>query len=232
MTLLTNSLGYLLDLLYPRVCVICMNALVRGEEHVCLSCFNTLPRTNYHVLDKHDLEQRFWGIVPVERVCSFFYFQNEGVRTLIHEVKYRGGKSCAAYLGRCYATELLGSSYLQGIDFLIPVPLHKRRKKERGYNQSFCIAQGISEITAIPVAEDVIARVVYNKTQTRMTKEGRWENVQSIFRLIAPEKIRDKHILLIDDVLTTGATLIECARELQKEPSVKVSVLTLAVVRT
>lgn len=231
-TLLVSLSGYFLDFLYPRVCIICLKALVRGEEHICLSCLNGLPRTNYHKTDKHDLEQRFWGIVPVERVCSFFYFQNEGVRMLIHEIKYRGGKSCAARMGSCFASELKESAFLDDIDFLLPVPLHKKRMKERGYNQSSWIARGISEVTAIPVAEDILERVVYNTTQTKIPKEQRWDNVQSIFSLVNKEKIKDKHIVLIDDVLTTGATLIECAKELQKEPSVKVSILTLAVVRT
>lgn len=226
-----NYFGYLMDIFYPRVCIICLNALVRGEEHVCISCLNKLPRTNYHISEKHDLEQRFWGIVPIERVCSFFYFQNEGVRILIHEIKYRGGKCCAAYIARCYAAEIDESGFFDGVDYLIPVPLHKKRMKERGFNQSSWIAKGISEVTSVEVAEDVIERIVYNQTQTKITREHRWENVQSIFNLVNKEKIKDKHILLIDDVLTTGATLIECAKELQKEPSVRVSILTLAFVR-
>lgn len=231
-SIIRNTFGYLADVFYPRVCIICLNALVRDEEYICISCLNTLPRTNYHISGKHDLEQRFWGIVPIERVCSFFYFQNEGVRMLIHEIKYRGGKSCAAYIAGCYAAEMMENGFFDDVDLLIPVPLHKRRMKERGYNQSSWIAKGIHEVTSVAIAEDVVERVVYNKTQTKVTKEYRWENVQSIFSLVNKEKIKDKHILLIDDVLTTGATLIECAKELQKEPSVRVSVLTLAAVRT
>ncbi|MGL5786174.1 MAG: ComF family protein [Bacteroidales bacterium] len=223
---------YTLDIIYPRICIICLNALVRGESHICISCLNNLPRTNYHILNKHDLEQRFWGIIPVENVCSFFYFQHEGVRAMIHEIKYRGGESLAVYTGSLYAKELAESGYLNQIDIIIPVPLHSKRLKERGYNQSLRIAEGLSLVCEKPVAEDILIRKIYNPTQTKVSREQRWENVNSIFKLINKDKIKDKHILLVDDVLTTGATLIECAKELQKEPSVKISILTLACVRS
>lgn len=221
-----------LDIIYPRICIICLNALVRGESHVCIACLNDLPRTNYHIHTEHDLEQRFWGIIPVESVCSFFYFQNEGVRNLIHEIKYRNGQELAVYVGELYARELSESGFFDQIDYIIPVPLHPKRLKERGYNQSLRIAEGLSEISKKPIADDVLIRSIYNVTQTKIPKEKRWENVNAIFQIINKDKIKDKHILLVDDVLTTGATLIGCASELQKETSVKVSILTLACVRS
>ncbi|MGL4994274.1 MAG: ComF family protein [Bacteroidales bacterium] len=231
MRLLRRVVELLLSILFPRLCLVCGKALVEGEQHMCLLCLDIMPRTRYHLERDNALEQIFWGKVDIYRVTSLFHFyKGGGYRDLIHNIKYRDGKSCARYMGYIAAKEVAESGFLEGIDAVVPVPLHARRKAIRGFNQSEEIALGISKHSGIPVWSDILVRTKHNPTQTMMKREERWDNVNSIFSLINKERIAGKHILLVDDVITSGSTLEACARELHRADGIRVSILTLASV--
>jgi len=189
-----------------------------------------MPRTNYHLQVGNEVEQRFWGKVEIERATSyFFYTKGSDYRHILFKLKYQGYKELGEVMGRYMAQELLTSDFLQGIDFIVPVPLHSKKKKTRGYNQSEWIALGFSHASGIPMDLNILVRIVDNKTQTRKSVFERWENVKDVFQVSCAESLKGKHILLVDDVLTTGATLLSCANALVTSSNVRVSIITLAV---
>lgn len=203
---------------------------MKGEEVVCTMCNSRMPRTNYHLQPNNEIEQRFWGKAEIERATSyFFYNKGSDYRHILFKLKYNGYKELGEVMGRYMANELLASDFFKGVDVVIPVPLHSKRKKVRGYNQSEWIALGISRATGIPMDLNTLVRSVSNNTQTRKSVFDRWENVKDVFQVTSPEKIQGKHILLVDDVLTTGATLVSCATKLLESSDVKISIITLAV---
>lgn len=218
------------DLFFPRCCVVCGTVLSRNEQFLCLHCLAGLPRTNLHLRKDNEVEKNFWGKLPVERATSFLYYSKGGdVRKLLYELKYYGNQEIGEMLGKCMAAELLPSGFFVSVDCIIPVPLHAKKKRQRGYNQSECLAAGISEITGVPVASHFIVREQYTATQTRKGSYERWENVDGIFHCNGLERLAGKHVLLVDDVLTTGATIVACADALKGVPGLRVSVLTLAL---
>jgi Predicted amidophosphoribosyltransferases len=220
----------LLNLLFPRSCVVCGGCLVKGEEAVCTMCNSRMPRTNYHLHPNNEIEQRFWGKAEIERATSyFFYNKGSDYRHILFKLKYNGYKELGEVMGRYMANELQTTDFFKGIDVVIPVPLHSKRKRVRGYNQSEWIALGISHATGIPLDLNTLVRSVSNNTQTRKSVFDRWENVKDVFQVASSEKIQGKHILLVDDVLTTGATLVSCAAKLLESSDVKISIITLAV---
>ena len=222
-------LDSILNLFYPRVCAACGEALLKDEETVCLKCRYTLPRTGYELNPDNPVAQSFYGRVPFHAVTSCFFFAKSGkVQHLIHQLKYKGNKEAGVFLGQQIGESIKEAPLFQGIDFLIPVPLHPKREKQRGYNQSLMIAQGIHEVTGIPIGDKCLVRVVYTATQTHKTAEERYKNVKDIFEIRFPEELEGKHVLLIDDVLTTGATLESCAHQLEIIPGIKISVATAA----
>lgn len=217
-------------LFFPQTCLLCGGQLVEGERMVCLKCLSGLPRTHFHLRKDNLVERNFWGKFPVERAASFLYYAKGGdVRQLLYELKYHGNQEVGEVMGRVMASELMRSHFFDGIDLIVPVPLHQRKERRRGYNQSECLARGISAVTGIPVDIKVIIRSRYNETQTRKGQYERWENVRNLFACIAPEGLEGKHILLVDDVLTTGATIVSCADALGDIPGLRISVLTLAL---
>jgi ComF family protein len=219
-----------LNLLFPRSCVVCNGGLVKGEESVCTMCNSRMPRTNYHLQADNEVEQRFWGKVEIERATSyFFYTKGSDYRHILFKLKYHGYKELGEVMGRYMAKELLDSDFFQGIDLIIPVPLHSKKRKTRGYNQSEWVAVGLSRASGIPMDLNTLIRVVANSTQTRKSVFERWENVKDVFQVSCPENVCGKHVLLVDDVLTTGATLLSCATVLVGSSNVKVSIITLAV---
>ena len=218
------------ELFFPRCCLLCGSPLEHGEKVLCFSCLAGLPRTGFHLLEDNRVECNFFGKFPIERATSFLYYTKGGdVRQLLYELKYHGHKEVGEVMGRTLAAELLSSHFFEGIDLIIPVPLHRRKKRQRGYNQSECLAGGISAVTGIPIYADIIARGRYTETQTHKGQYERWENVQNLFVCSSPELLENKHILLVDDVLTTGATIVSCADALQDIPGLRISVLTLAL---
>lgn len=223
-------LSSLLSLFFPRCCVVCGRSLAKGEECICAMCNINLPRTNFHLRKDNPVEQLFWGKIPLERATSFFFYRKgSDFRQILHQLKYGGQKEIGAVMGRYMAAELLPSGFFQGIDVIVPIPLHKRKQRLRGYNQSEWIARGISSVTGIPIDVESVMRRKNTETQTRKSTFERWENVDGIFDLPHPDRFIGKHVLIIDDVLTTGATTVACSSRLLEVGGIRISLLTLAM---
>ncbi|MDP4207424.1 MAG: ComF family protein [Bacteroidota bacterium] len=223
-----SILSNLLNLFYPRLCAACDDTLYRNEPFLCTGCHYNLPRTNFHKNDENDVAKIFWGRVPVQYATAFYHFQKGGlVQNLMHKLKYKGQKEIGSELGKIIGKELCQSNFNE-VDVIVPVPLHKSKLRKRGYNQSECIAVGIAEAMNKPMDISTLYRAKANATQTRKHRFERWTNVESIFALKHPETIANKHILIVDDVVTTGATLEACANALLQAENVKVSIVTLA----
>lgn len=223
----------LLNLFFPNLCKVCKRPLIKGEEQICLDCLNSMARTNYHkyAVD-NPVEQRFIGKCPIEKASAFLLYEKDTkVQKLVHSLKYYGHKELAYVIGRQMALELHADhSPLCNVDILIPVPLHPRRKQERGYNQSEWIAMGIQSALGIPIDSDCVSRTVRTNTQTKKKRYERWINVYSIFKVDHPERLIGKHVLLIDDVVTTGSTLTACANALSEVSGIRISILALSTV--
>ncbi|HBG56793.1 ComF family protein [Proteiniphilum sp. UBA1028] len=218
-------------LFFPAVCMVCGEELLQSEECICLRCLYKLPRTYNFRLPNNAAEQLMAGRIPFERIASFCVYAKGGILPpLIHQLKYHHHKEVGALLGRIFGEDLLGSDFLKPIDIILPVPLHPKKEKSRGYNQAEMIACGLSEATSRPLSVGNLVRVVYNPTQTRRTKTQRWENVKSIFRVNNPDAFAHKHLLLVDDVITTGSTVEACGIALQACREMKISVATLGEV--
>ena len=219
----------IIGLFYPSVCAACGSSLYKWEKQVCLRCRSLLPQTGYALNEDNPLARIFYGRVRLKAVTACYFFSKEGkVQRLIHELKYRGNTEAGVFLGQELGKTLKDAPLFQCLDYLIPVPLHPKREKERGYNQSMMIAQGVHEVTGIPVGKEFLFRTVNTATQTHKSKEDRWQNVKDIFELRHAERLEGKYVLLIDDVLTTGATLEACALTLSVVPGITISCATAA----
>lgn len=219
----------LLDLISPRFCVVCGHRLSVTEDVVCGKCLFHLPRTGFHRnAYENEMAKLFWGQIPIEKATAFFYYEAHAeTANIIYEMKYKDHPEIGEVMGRVLARELESAHFFDGIDGIIPVPLAKKRMRQRGYNQSMEIARGISGISGLPILDKAVKRTSFTGSQTN---KGRWErneNVEKVFKLADSSAVKDKHLLVIDDVVTTGATIIACARELVKAGHVKVSVLSL-----
>jgi len=222
-------LEYITGLFFPRVCSACGKTLMRDENVVCLTCRHTLPKTGYETFAENPSAQLFYGRARLNAVTSCFFFSKSGkVQHLIHELKYKGNYEAGIFLGQEIGKTIKDAPLFANIDCLIPVPLHPKRQRKRGYNQSEMIAKGINQITNIPISTHNLVRVVNTATQTHKTKEERYENVKDIFAVNDAQQLENKHVLLIDDVLTTGATLSSCASKLSAIPNITISVATAA----
>ena len=221
----------LLGLFYPRLCPACSEVLYGNENILCLKCLSEFPRTGFHLDPENDMARLFWGRVMIRNAAAFFYYQKGSrFQNLIHEIKYFNQKQLGILLGRWFGDELT-NTYFRQADLIHPVPLHAVKLKKRGYNQSEQIALGLSQALGIPMETTLIERIVNTDTQTRKTKYERWSNVEGIFRVTKPEKLINKHILLVDDVVTTGSTLEACAAPLLALEATAVSILTLGYAR-
>lgn len=218
-------------LLFPRCCVVCGSPLSRGEECLCTCCNINLPRTGFHLRKDNPVECLFWGRIPgLKRASSFlFYRKGSDFRRILHMLKYGGYKELGEVMGRYMSAELSSGEFFDGVDMIIPVPLHRKKQKLRGYNQSEWIARGIASVTGIPLCAECMIREKNTETQTRKSTFERWENVEGIFRLCDTVHFEGKHVLLVDDVLTTGATTVACASAFARVSGIRISVLTLAV---
>ena len=224
----------LLDLISPRVCVVCDNRLTITEETICSRCNFHLPRTGFGKAPyDNEMAKLFWAQIPIERAAALFYYEaHSETANIIYMLKYKNHPEIGGVMGRMTAKELQINGFFDGIDGIVPVPLAKKRLHQRGYNQSMEIAKGVSEITGLPIYNKVVRRNAFEGSQTN---KGRWErneNVEKVFELIDSESVRGKHLLIIDDVVTTGATIIACTKELVKAGDVKVSVLTLGFAKS
>ncbi|TWJ17640.1 ComF family protein [Bacteroides zoogleoformans] len=189
-----------------------------------------MPRTDFHLHADNPVERMFWGKIPLVRASSFFYYRKgSDFRHILHRLKYGGRQDLGETMGRFMAAELLSVDFFRDVNVILPVPLHPRKQKSRGYNQSECIARGISHVTDIPVDVSSVSRRKHTETQTRKSAYERWENVDGIFCLHRPEHFAGKHVLIVDDVLTTGATVTACADAFKDVEGIRFSILTLAV---
>jgi ComF family protein len=219
----------LLWLVYPELCVSCDKPLNTGEKCLCTSCRFHLPKTNFHLEEVNPIIKHFWGKVKVEAAASYFLFtKGEKVQHLIHQLKYRKRKDIGVFLGELYGYDLRKSSIFSSVDVIIPVPLHPKKLRKRGYNQSECFSEGLSQSLKVPYDVRSLKRKKETQTQTRKHRFERFENVNNVFTVTKPEQIKDKHILLVDDVITTGSTLVACAEALLDVPGTKVSIAAIA----
>ena len=228
--MLTKSVKSLFALIYPNLCVCCNSTLTGNEEIICTSCLFELPKTNFHNDQDNAMEQIFRGRVAVEYVSAYLYFQKGGkAQQIIHKFKYSGNKKIGYYLGKVYGNELSDSEMISSVDLIIPVPMHPAKIKKRGYNQSEILAKGLSDATDIHLDTTNLIKTITTQTQTRKSRFVRWENVETVFTVVNSDAFKNKHVLIVDDVVTTGATIEACAKLLLAIKGVKVSVLTLAI---
>ena len=217
----------LIDLIFPRHCAVCGEVLSRQERDICLNCLCTLPRIEPQ--HKQEIEQAFWGKVEIERATSFIYYRKGSpYNALMHRLKYNNAPEVGTRLAEMAAKELLESDFFNGITRIVPLPLSKSKQRKRGYNQSEYIAKGLSNVTGIPIDTRLMVRDIPNETQTHKNRDERWENVKEIFSVTTPYTLNNEHILLVDDILTTGATLCSCATTMRTWYNCKVSIFTLA----
>ena len=232
MSLALEILEGFAGLFWPNVCACCFTGLKHGEDYICSHCMYELPLTNFHREHDNPVAQVFWGRAAVEHATAGYYFRKGNkVQKLVHQVKYRGQKEMGTVLGREMGKSLRDSIFNE-VDLIAPVPLHPQKLRKRGYNQSEWIARGVAEMLDKPMDVQTVERRIFTATQTRKKRFDRWENVDSGFVLTAPDNFTGKHVLLIDDVLTTGATLEACIHAVLSAPGAKVSVATLAFTST
>jgi ComF family protein len=219
----------MVGLLFPNLCNACGIQLYRGESLICTKCLYNLPYTDYHLHAENRVAKQLWGRLPFNAAMAMLYFKKGNtVQNLIHSLKYKNQTGVGLKLGNLLGEKLaLGSSY-EGIDLIIPVPLHQKKEKSRGYNQSKYIADGIAEVLKVPVCDTVLQRNTATATQTKKTRYTRYENMKAVFTINQAEQISGKHVLLVDDVITTGATLEACGLELIDAGVLKISIAALA----
>jgi ComF family protein len=216
-----------LHLVFPHVCAGCGSDLNAKESLLCIRCVHDLPATGFEYLPNNPVEKIFWGRVPVEAATAGYYFTKSSlVQVLIHQLKYRGARELGILLGRLLGEQILQSERFQA-DLLVPLPLFQKRERERGYNQAEAIARGISEATRLPLVTGAVLRPEFTETQTRKGRIERWKNIEGKFSVAKPEAIQGRHLLLIDDVITTGATLESCGSSLLAVPGTSLSIATL-----
>lgn len=229
MNRLSQGFSDVMELIFPSLCLTCGERLISQEKYLCHNCWYDIPVTNFHKNSENKVAQLFWGRVEIEHATSFFsYKKGSNYQQLIHFTKYKGLKELGFETGRRFGLELSQSKAFSSVDMVVPVPLHVKKQKQRGYNQSDWIARGVADGLNKPISLDNLYRKIFTSTQTRKNRFERWQNVEGIFDINTPKEFSGKHILLIDDVVTTGSTLEACAYQLLKLHDTKVSIATLA----
>jgi ComF family protein len=226
-----NYLQGLVSIFYPGICAACGSVLFFNEQALCLKCYADLPRTGFHADSDNEVARLFWGRIPIRNATSFIIFNKDSrYRGILHALKYKGQRNIGIEMGRLFGLELRDTPFA-GADIIHAVPLHSARMRKRGYNQSELIANGMAKVLQIPVMNNLIVRTANTGSQTSKPRYERWENVRDTFRISSPLKLRDKHVLLVDDVITTGATTEACAGALLTVSGVTVSIASLAFAR-
>jgi ComF family protein len=224
--------GYLSDfvsLLFPELCTACGESLVANENLICTDCRFNLPYTNFHLQPDNIVAQQFWGKIKLEGAYALFYFVKGGnIQNLMHRFKYNGMKQIGNLLGNIAGAQLIKNDIFKTVDLIIPVPLHKKRLRQRGYNQSACFAEGLAQQLNAVVEENNLIRVAATETQTHKSRFERFNNMQEVFVVADPGRLKNKHILLVDDVITTGSTLEACGAQLLKIEGLRLSIATIA----
>ena len=226
---LKNIFTDALHLFYPHICAGCGSDLLEEHNMLCLHCINNLPHTNFAQQPNNPIEKIFWGRIPLIAAHSEFYFSKESlIQQLLHQLKYKGNQDIGFYLGELMGKSLLTSHRFNNIDALIPLPLYPDKERKRGYNQAAIICNGMSAVMNVPVIKNIVIRQRYTDTQTKKHRIERWENVAGSFIINDEEKLRGKNLLLVDDVVTTGATLEACGSIFAAIDAVKLNIATLA----
>ena len=222
-------LNSLLNLFFPKICYACGNSINSQLNHICLKCRISIPRTNAHTEADNPIEKMFWGRLELKKATAFLLFEKGNkVQNLLHHLKYKGIKELGITLGELAAVELKESIFFNDIDLIVPIPIHPQKRRKRGYNQSEFIAKGVANITHKELSNNLVSKSFNTQSQTRKGRFKRWKNVKSTFQLSQDIDITNKHILLIDDVVTTGSTVEACGEVLLKVEGVKLSLLTIA----
>jgi ComF family protein len=224
--------SYLTDfvsLLFPELCAACRENLVANEQLICTDCRYNLPFTNFHLQHDNIVARQFWGKIELEGAYALYYFAKGGkIQNLMHQFKYKGMHEIGNLLGNIAGEQLIKNDIFNSVEVIIPVPLHKKRLQQRGYNQSACFAAGLSQKLKADVDDHNLVRAIATDTQTHKSRFARFENMQEVFLVKNPEKLINKHILLVDDIITTGSTLEACSLQLLKIPGLKLSIATIA----
>ena len=223
----------IINLFFPKVCSGCNSFLLTNENVICTICRHDIPLTNHHLIADNDAFKKFYGRLPVLHASALFYFHKKGiVQQLIHNLKYKGHEEIGTILGEWYAEELKTIDLFQTVDQIIPVPLHRRKLKERGYNQVTAFGKALSSSLNLDFNNSILVRNIYSKTQSKKNLLGRTEGIETIFDVSFTEKDHNKHFLLIDDVITTGSTLEACSRALLKIPGARISIVCMAMAQS
>jgi ComF family protein len=218
-----------ISIIFPRICAVCGNSLWKHEEVLCRFCEFHLPKTNFHSDVENPVTRLFWGRAIIEGGAAFLYFnKGNSVQRLVHQLKYKGRKDIGVYLGTLYGRTLCNTIPFNTINVIIPVPLHRKKYMQRGYNQSEQFAIGLAKPMNVPVNRFLLSRVRATETQTRKSRFNRYQNVHEIFTVEDPGKWAGQHLLLVDDVVTTGATLESCIQALSAIPGIKISIACIA----
>ncbi|MEJ7643146.1 MAG: phosphoribosyltransferase family protein [Chryseolinea sp.] len=228
-SVVASMLRDFVSLFFPRACVACGDALVKGEETICTYCILELPETSHHLNPDNTLHNRLSPRIPLKHGMACYKFTKNGrVQHLLHALKYKGHDEIGITLGKIYADKIRDSGIHIDFEIIIPVPLHASRLRKRGYNQSAKFAEGLSHVLMIPFSDHVMARKFKTETQTTKSRLSRWENMGDVFIVTRPTEVANKRILLVDDVITTGSTLEACAMELIKAGSRELSIACIA----
>lgn len=230
MSKLKDIKAAVLQLFFPHVCVGCGSDVLAQENTLCLRCITSLPETNYELHKANPVEKMFWGRLPLNTATAQFYFGKESlVQHLMHQFKYKGNRELGLQLGMIMGEQLKKSQRFEEVSALVPLPLFPVKERIRGYNQSAVLCQGIASVMNLPILDHVVSRPQHTETQTKKGRIDRWKNVEGKFLLNHKESLTGQHILLIDDVITTGATLESCGNELLQIENLKLSIATLCV---
>jgi ComF family protein len=229
MALLTKTIQPLLHLFYPHICSGCGSDKIQSSQLLCLHCLNDLPATNFFGQKDNPVEKIFVGRLPVVQAAAAYFFTKQSLlQHLLIQLKYRGNRDIGVYMGELLGQLMVENNTFRKVDAMIPLPLNPRKQKMRGYNQAAALCEGISNRTGIPVLDKIVIRKVYTETQTHLGRINRWENMDGVFAVLEGQQLMGKHLLLVDDVVTTGATLEACGATILQIPGTKVSLATLA----
>lgn len=219
-------------LIFPSICLACEEPLAEQENTICINCLSKIECTDFHLKNENEIKDKFIGMPFVKGASALYFFDKEGLlQKIMHEFKYNNKPHIGNIIGKYYGELLKNSDYLNGMDCIIPIPLHKSKRRKRGYNQSEYLAEGISHTTKIPLVNDALIKIRKTESQTRKSLLERWLNVKEIFTVRNAEKIYSKNILVVDDVVTTGSTLASAIEELHKSGAASIKVCTIAWVR-
>ncbi len=219
-------------LFYPRLCLSCGHNLPPGGLKVCVHCISQLHFTDHHLHIDNTFSTRLFGRVPFYAAGALLVFRKGGLaQPLLHELKYKGNSQIGIELGRWHGKRLKESDHFQDINWILPVPLHIKKKRIRGYNQSAKYAEGLSDTMEIPFSDSILIRNIFTETQTKKGKDERFHNVSNVFGVAKPRLVRNQHVLIVDDVMTTGATLESCANALLAVVDVRISFAVIAIAR-